>query len=198
MLKRLLIVGVMLLAVSVIARADTYKIDRSHSSIGFSVRHMGLGKVKGEFRDFAGTVEYDSSDISKSKVEAIIQVPSIDTRDSSRDMHLKSSDFFAADSFPTMTFKSTKVTSKGNGKFDITGDLTLRGVTKPVTLAAEMLGSMQDARGKRVSFEAEGKIDRMDYGVSWNRLLDTGGFVAGHDIDIQIEIEAVMRKETKP
>jgi len=196
MLRRLMIAGVMLVFVSASASADTYKIDRAHSNVGFAVRHLGLGKVKGEFRDFAGTIDYDPGDISKSKVEATIQVPSIDTRDSSRDIHLKSGDFFAADSFPTMTFKSTKVTEKSKGNLEIVGELTLRGVTKPVTLSAELAGTMDDPWGnKRVSFSAQGKIDRTDYGVKWDKLLDSGGFVVGHDVDIQIEIEAVMKKQ---
>jgi len=195
MLRRLMIAGVMLVFVSATASADTYKIDRSHSSVGFAVKHLGLGKVRGEFRDFAGAIDYNPGDISKSKVDVTIQIPSIDTRDSSRDMHLKSGDFFAADSFPTMTFKSTKVTEKSKGNLEIVGDLTLRGVTKPVTLSAALAGAMDDPRGnKRMAFSAQGKIDRMDYGVKWNKLLELGGFVAGHDVDIQIEIEATMKK----
>jgi len=195
MLKRLLIAGIMLIFVSASASADTYKIDRSHSSVGFAVSHLGLGKVRGEFRDFTGTIDYDPVDVSKSKVEVTIQIPSIDTRDSSRDMHLKSGDFFAADSFPTMTFKSTKVTEKSKGNLEVVGDLTLRGVTKPVTLSAALVGAMDDPWGnKRLSFSAQGKINRMDYGVNWNKVLETGGFVAGHDVDILIEIESVMKK----
>jgi len=196
MLRRLLIAGTLLAITTVTASADTYTIDRSHSSVGFAVTHLGLGKVKGEFRDFAGTIDYVPGDISKSRVEATIMVPSIDTRDSARDVHLRSGDFFAADSFPTMTFKSTKVTEKSKGKLEIVGDLTLRGVTRPVTLDAELVGAMNDPWGnKRVSFSARTKIDRMDYGVKWNKLLDAGGFVVGHDVDIQIEVEAVMKKQ---
>jgi polyisoprenoid-binding protein YceI len=196
MLRRLLIAGTLLAITAVTASADTYTIDRSHSSVGFAVTHLGLGKVKGDFRDFAGTIDYVPGDISKSRVDATIQVPSIDTRDSSRDMHLKGSDFFAADSFPTMTFKSAKVTEKSGGKLEIVGDLTLRGITKPVTLDAELVGAMNDPWGnKRVSFSAHTKIDRMDYGVKWNKLLDVGGFVVGKEVIIQIEIEAVMKKQ---
>ena len=195
MLRKLMLAGVILVLVSATASADSYKIDRSHSSVGFAVSHLGLGKVRGEFRDFTGVIDYDTGDISKSKVEATIQMASIDTRDSSRDAHLKSGDFFSADSFPTMTFKSTKVTDKGKGKLEIVGDLTLRGTTKPVTLDAEMVGAVDDPWGnKRMGFSARAKIDRMEYGVKWNKLLDAGGFVAGHDVDIQIEIESVMKK----
>jgi polyisoprenoid-binding protein YceI len=195
MLRKLILAGVMLGLVATTASADSYKIDRGHSSVGFAVSHLGLSKVRGEFRDFAGSIDYDAGDISKSKVEATIQMASIDTRDSSRDAHLKSGDFFSADSFPTMTFKSTKVTDKGKGRLEIAGDLTLRGTTKPVILDAEMVGAADDPWGnKRMGFSAHAKIDRMDYGVKWNKLLDAGGFVVGHDVDIQIEIESVMKK----
>ncbi|MBI5867880.1 MAG: polyisoprenoid-binding protein [candidate division Zixibacteria bacterium] len=196
MFKKLFLTGIALLLIAVTAHADTYQIDATHSSVTFAVTHMGLSKVKGEFKQFEGTVDYDPGDVSKSKVNATIQVSSIDTHAEKRDAHLKSGDFFAADSFPTMTFKSTKVTDKGNGQLEIQGDLTLRGTTKPVTLAASLIGSMDDPMGgKRVGFSAHTKINRMDYGVKWSRLLDTGGLVVGNDVDIQIEIEAVVKKD---
>ncbi len=196
MFKKLFLTGIALLLIAATAHADTYQIDATHSSVTFAVTHMGLSKVKGEFKQFAGTVDYDPGDVSKSKVDATIQVSSIDTHAEKRDGHLKSGDFFAADSFPTMTFKSTKVTDKGNGQLEILGDLTIRGTTKPVTLAASLIGSMDDPMGgKRVGFSAHTKINRMDYGVKWSRVLDSGGVVVGNDVDIQIEIEAVAKKD---
>jgi polyisoprenoid-binding protein YceI len=175
---------------TVAVQAETYKIDRSHSSVGFSVTHLGLSKVKGSFGQFSGNV------VSKSAVDVTIDATSINTHSEGRDKHLKSGDFFAADSFPTITFKSVSVTPKGPKNFDVTGDLTLRGVTKPVTLAVELVGTMDDANmGKRAGFTASGTINRQDFGVNWNNTLDAGGLVVSNDVDILLEIETVVPKE---
>ncbi len=196
MFKRVALAALLVVGLSLPALAENYKIDRSHSSVGFSVTHLGLSKVKGSFGQFSGDVVYDPADISKSSVEVTIDATTIDTRSEGRDKHLKSPDFFAADSFPTITFKSTSVTPKGPKNFEITGDLTMRGVTKPVTLAVEMVGSMDDPNmGKRLGFTASGRINRQDFGVSWSNTLDTGGLVVSNDVDIILEVQAVVPKE---
>ncbi len=196
MFKKLTLATLLVAGLSVAVHAETYKIDRSHSSVGFSVTHLGLSKVKGSFGQFSGNVEFDAADISKSAVDVTIDATSINTHSEGRDKHLKSGDFFAADSFPTITFKSVSVTPKGPKNFDVTGDLTLRGVTKPVTLAVELVGTMDDPNmGKRAGFTASGKFNRQDFGVNWNNTLDAGGLVVSNDVDILLEIETVVPKE---
>lgn len=195
MFKRFVIAGLLVIMGTVPTWADVYTIDPTHSSVVFSVTHMAISKVPGAFKEFSGFIDYNPGDMAKSRVEATIKVASIDTRDSNRNKHLQSPDFLAADSFPEITFKSTKVTDKGKGQLEIVGDFTMHGVTKSVTLDAEMLGAITDPRGnKRIGFSAHTKIDRMDYGVKWNMALETGGLVVGHDIDITLGIEAVLKK----
>lgn len=196
MFKRFTLATLTVASLTIVASAETYKIDRSHSSVGFSVTHLGLSKVKGSFGQFSGNVVFDPADVAKSVVDVTIDATSINTHSEGRDKHLKSGDFFAADSFPTITFKSVSVTPKGPKNFDVTGDLTLRGVTKPVTLAVELVGTMDDANmGKRAGFTASGKINRQDFGVNWNNTLDAGGLVVSNDVDILLEIETVVPKE---
>lgn len=192
MIRKSLIAVLLVFGAASLASADTYTIDATHSNVGFAVRHMTVSKVRGSFGKFEGTVNVDPADTTKWSCDVVIQTASINTQAERRDNHLRSADFFNAEEFPTLTFKSTKVAPKGKDKFEINGDLTMRGVTKPVTLEAEILGSMQDSKGnKRLGFSATTTIDRMDYGVSWNKTLDTGGLVVGHDVDITLEIEAV-------
>lgn len=196
MFKRFALVTLMIAGIALSANAETYKVDRGHSNVGFAVTHLGLSKVKGSFGDFNGSVQYDPADLSKSVVEVTIQAGSIDTKSEDRDKHLKSPDFFAADSFPTITFKSLKVTPKGEKAFELTGALTMHGVTKPVTLAVDIVGSVDDPMmGKRVGFSASGRINRQDFGVSWSKILDAGGLVVSNDVDILLEIEAVVPQE---
>jgi polyisoprenoid-binding protein YceI len=157
---------------------------------------MVISKVYGQFSDYDGELKWDGKDLSTASVEATIQVPSIDTQNANRDRHLRSSEFFAADGFPTITFKSTKVIPLEDNKFQIVGDLTIRGVTKQVTLDGDLNGVVADNRGNtRAGFSAATTINRQDYGVSWSKTLDTGGLVAGNDVEIILEIEAVMNKD---
>jgi len=193
MIRRTLLAALLVCGVSITASAETYKIDATHSYVGFTVRHMAISKVKGAFNEFEGTIDIDPADTTKWACDVTIQTASIDTRSERRDGHLKSPDFFNAEEFPTITFKSTKVVPKGNGALEIMGDLTMHGVTKPVTLDAEYLGGMESERGKRAGFTATTTIDRMDYGVSWDNMMETGGLVVSHDVDITLEIEASMR-----
>lgn len=188
------IVGAVLVATPVLGA--TWSFDKAHSHVGFEVRHMVISKISGQFVDYDGQLTWDGKDLSTAAVEATIQVPSIDTQNEMRDKHLRSSDFFAADSFPTITFKSTKVIPGKDNKFQIVGDLTIRGVTKQVALDGNLNGVVTDPRGnRRAGFSASTTINRQDYGVSWSKTLDSGGLVAGDDIDIVLEVEAVMNKD---
>ena len=177
--------------------ADTYVLDPNHTTVGFTVRHF-FTKVPGKFTKFEGTVQYDGADLSKSSVTVTIETASIDTGVPDRDKHLRSADFFDAEKNPKITFVSTKVKPMGANKAQIEGTLTIRGVTKTVTLDVDLLGSGPDAwGGYRSGFEAHTKINRLDYGVSWNRVVEGGGSVLGDDVDINLAIEAI-RQAPKP
>lgn len=196
MLKRLALIAVMVTGMAVSVQAENYVFDRAHSYIGFAVTHLGLSRVKGNFSDFNGTINYDPANPANSTVEVTIQAASIDTKAEGRDKHLKSPDFFAVDSFPTLTFKSTSITPKNEKLFEVTGDLTMRGVTKSVTLTVEMVGAMEDPMmGKRLGFTASGKINRQDFGVAWSKTLDAGGLVVSNEVDLVLDIQAVVPKE---
>ena len=195
MFRRLALVLILILGTATWAHAETYVIDPTHSHVDFSVRHMMISRVPGSFHDFSGTIQYDPKDTTAWSVEVTIQTASISTADSTRDKHLRSNDFFAADSFPTITFKSTKIIPKGNGKFDVLGNLTMRGITKPVTLNAEMLGAIDDPRmGKRIGFAAATTIDRTNYNVSWSKTIEGGGLIVGNDVSIDLGVEAAAKK----
>jgi len=169
----------------------TYAIDKAHSEATFQVRHL-VTRVRGRFTDFEGLVEYDEQDPERSSVNVTIQATSVDTGDATRDTHLRTGDFFDAEKFPTLTFRSTKVTKTGGDAFDVTGDLAIRGVTRPVTLAVTFLGKATDPWGnERLGFEGEVKINRKDYGLMWNATLETGGFLVGDEVKINLEIQAV-------
>jgi polyisoprenoid-binding protein YceI len=174
--------------------ADKYTIDKSHSSIQFSVRHMVISKVKGEFVEYAGTIHYDADDITKSSVDVTFQVSSIDTKDEKRDEHLRSPDFFDAPNHPEITFKSKRVEKSGDGTV-LVGDLTMHGVTKEISMPFEVTGVITDPWGNtRMGASAKLKLNRQDYGVSWSKKLDNGGLVVGDDVEIEIEIEAIKDK----
>ncbi|MGE3959742.1 MAG: YceI family protein [Vicinamibacterales bacterium] len=166
-----------------------YNIDKSHSDVTFQVRHL-ISKVRGSFSDFAGVIEFDAEDPSRSKVNVTIQVASIDTKEPKRDAHLRSDDFFAAEQFPTISFVSTSIAPKGGDRYDVTGDLTIRGVTRQVVLPVAYLGSGRDPWGNhKLAFEAETTVDRKDYGLNWNAALETGGFLVGDEVKIGLQIE---------
>ncbi|MBK7093002.1 MAG: YceI family protein [bacterium] len=170
--------------------AQTWEIDKTHSNVGFTVTHMVVSKVRGNFNTFSGTVNFDGKDFAAASVDVTIDPKSIDTGNERRDGHLKSPDFFAADSLPEMKFKSTKITGLGEKKFEMVGDLTMRGVTKSVTLTGEFHGTVAMKEGAKAGFSASGKINRQDWGVSWSRSLDAGGLVVSDDVEIVLEIEA--------
>ena len=186
-------VALALAASSAVAVAEPlpFKIDPNHSLVAFRVRHF-FAKVQGRFKDFSGTINFDEKNMANSSVDVTIQTASITTENDRRDTHLRSPDFFAADSFPTITFKSSKIVPGPNNSALVYGDLTIRGITKPVTLEANYLGGMANARmgGKIAGFDAKTTIDRKDFHVLWNRVLDQGGTMLGDDVAIELQVEA--------
>ena len=176
-----------------IPEPGTFAIDASHSSVGFSVRHLMVAKTKGRFADFAGAITIDEDPL-KSSVEVTIQAASIATADEQRDGHLRSADFLDVEQHPTLSFKSTSVTHKGSSSFAVEGDLTVRGVTRPVTLDLDYEGTVTDPwGGQRAVFSAKTKLNREDFGLTWNQALETGGVLVGKDVSIDLEVEAVRQ-----
>jgi len=172
----------------------TFDIDQAHSQVGFSIRHF-FSKVPGQFKDFSGTIVMDPNTPAASSVEVTIQAASISTGNDGRDKHLRSPDFFAADSFPTLTFKSTKVDSAGKDRVKVTGDLTMHGVTKSVVLDVEFLGMGEvgvggKSWGTKAGFDATTSVNRHDFGINWNKTLDAGGVMIGENVAISLHIEA--------
>jgi len=174
--------------------ADEFQVDPAHSQILFKVRHLGISTVTGEFKDFTATFDLDPANLASLKAEADIDAASVDTREADRDTHLKSADFFDVANHPRIRFTSKRAELVSGNKVKLEGDLTIRGVTKPVVLEAEYGGSVKDARGNdRAAFTAETTVNRKDFGVSWSRVLDGGGLVVGDDVVIQLELEAVKK-----
>lgn len=171
----------------------TYKIDPAHSSAHFVVRHMMISNVRGGFSGVQGTIQYDPDNPSDSSVDVTIDASKINTLDDQRDGHLKSPDFLHVEQYPTFTFKSKKVAKAGDGEWKITGDLTIRGVTKEVVLNAEgPTPESKDPFGNtRVGASATAKIKRSDFGLQWNAALETGGVLVGDDLKIELEISAI-------
>ncbi len=170
---------------------QSYEVDPPHTNVGFSVRHMVLSKVSGEFKDFDVDLKWDEKDLDNSYLEARIKAASIDTDNEKRDKHLKSADFLDAENYPEIIFESEKIEKTEDG-YVAHGNLTIRGVTKQVSLPFNVLGQFVQPDGKtRIGFEASLTIDRFDYNVSWDKILDTGGLVVGEDIEIDIQAEFV-------
>jgi polyisoprenoid-binding protein YceI len=190
--------GSTVFALATYARAvgtETWNIDPVHSNITFKVRHMMLSDVKGQFDKFSGTITANDDDPKSVEILATIDAASVDTHSAKRDAHLKSPDFLDVAKYPTITFKSIKIESDGDGKWKVTGDLTLHGVTKPVVL--EVTGPTPEVKvmgAIRRGASAETKINRQDFGVSFNKTLDSGGLVAGNEVAISIDVEAVKSK----
>jgi polyisoprenoid-binding protein YceI len=167
----------------------TWNIDASHSSVTFRIRHL-VSRVNGSFGQFKGTVLADPQNLAGGSVQVEIQTASIDTNNDRRDTHLRSGDFFDAEKYPTITFRSTRVQVTGRN-LRVHGDLTMRGVTRPVVLTGEMTGVTGAAGKRRIGFEASTTIDRKDFGVQWNRAAEGGGAVLGDEVQIQINVAAV-------
>jgi polyisoprenoid-binding protein YceI len=174
---------------SVATPVRTLAIDRSHSQVAFQVRHL-LSKVTGRFADFAGSIQFDEANPQDSRVEVTVQAASIDTAEADRDKHLRSADFFEVETYPTLTFTSTSVTSRGGQSYDVLGNLTIHGITQQVTLPVSFLGRATDPWGnEKVGFEAELTINRKDFGLHWNAALETGGFLVGDEVKVMLSIQ---------
>src|SRR5579871_1375250 len=171
----------------------TWKIDPAHSAAEFKVKHMMISNVKGKFGDISGVLSLDEANPGRSSVEASIPIASLNTGDAQRDGHLKSADFFDAEKFPTITFQSTRVEPKGDGEFAVFGDLTIHGATRPVTLKVEDFSApAKDPWGNtRIGLTASTKINRKDFGLSWNAALEAGGFLVGEEIAISLDVQFI-------
>jgi polyisoprenoid-binding protein YceI len=171
-----------------------YTVDKDHTEIGFDVRHL-FSKVHGRFNDFTGSITFDDKNPAAIAVDATVQAKSIWTDNDRRDNHLRSADFFAVDSFPTLAFKSTKVTAAGKNKYKVAGNLTMRGVTRPVVFDGEFLGAGAvgvggQSWGSKAGFVASAVVNRKDFGINWNKTLDNGGLMLSDEVTISLNIEA--------
>jgi polyisoprenoid-binding protein YceI len=183
------------LAAPALAQTSNWKLDEAHTHASFTIRHMVITNVRGDFGKVSGTVVLDEKDVTKSKVEAVIDAASIDTRVADRDNHLRSPDFFDVAKYPTITFKSTKVEAAGQGKLKVTGDLTMHGVTKPVTLdVVGPTGEVKDPYGNaRRGIAASATLDRKAWGLTWNKAIEAGP-VVGDEVKLEIEAELIKQK----
>jgi polyisoprenoid-binding protein YceI len=183
-----------LLVTAAPALAQTWQIDTAHSRAQFTVRHLMISNIRGDFGAVTGTVEYDGKDLTKAKVNATIDVKSISTRVDKRDEHLKTDDFLDVANHPTMTFVSTSITPAGNGKYNMTGNLTIRGTTKPVTFELTAPEGPITTRGQtKIGASASGKINRKDFGVKYHEVMDNGGLGVADEVFIQLDVELIQR-----
>lgn len=183
-----------LLAPSIIEPAiepRTFSIDSAHSNVGFKAKHLGILNVNGRFADYDATIKVDPANLSTLEATATVRIASVDTGVERRDNHLKSADFFDADTHPTMTFVSTGVSNVNGNTFDLNGNLTIRGTTKPIVLKGELAGTVSFMGKERIALKATGTVNRFDYGLQWNSLTEAGGLVVSQDIEIILEIQAV-------
>jgi polyisoprenoid-binding protein YceI len=172
----------------------TYKIDVDHSDIMFKVKHLMISTVSGIFKKFDATLEVNEQDLSDAKVTFEADVDSVDTKNEQRDAHLKSDDFFNAEQFPTMTFKSTSIKKVGDDEYTLTGDFTIRDITKTIDLKVEYNGSTKDPWGQeRMGFEVSGKINRKEYGLKWSAVTEAGGLVVADDVKLAMNVEMVKQ-----
>lgn len=168
-----------------------WNVDPAHTTLEFSVRHMMISKVKGTFHDFEASVEADPEDLTTADIRFSVDTASIDTRNKDRDAHLKGEDFFDVEKYPKMTFQSTNIVKKGDGEYDVTGDLTIRDTTRPVTFTVTFEGQGKSPWGQEVvGFSGKGTLNRSDFGLKWNAPLETGGVLVGDEVNISIELEA--------
>jgi len=173
--------------------AGDYNLDQNHSVIGFTIRHNELTLVSGRFKSFTGTIHFDDKDVTKSSVDFKAKTESIDTGVEARDKHLRTADFFEVAKYPEMTFKSSRVERKGKDRYVLYGDLTIKDVTKPVALPFTITGAIKDGRGStRIGIAAQTTVDRRDFGITWGHALAGGGFDVGHDVTIDLHLEATQ------
>ena len=197
-LLRFLALGVSLFSLlSSPASAATYTVDADHTTVGFRIRHL-LSYVQGQFNQFEGTFEYDPEKSEAWKVEAVVQAASIDTNVAARDKHLRSADFFDVETFPTLSFKSTQVTDVTPTTAKLHGLLNLHGVEKPVVFDLEILGVVKDPWGNTLAgFTARTKINRKDFGLTWNQAVETGQFLVGEEVEITLEVSGILEQGKK-
>lgn len=170
----------------------TWQVDPIHSHVEFALRHLMISTVKGRFADVAGTLTGGESDLEHASIELTIPAASIDTREPQRDAHLRSADFFEVETYPEIRFRSTRIARPGDGALVVDGNLTIRDVTKPVTVAVQPGGRARDTQGvERVGYSATAKINRRDFGLNWNQLLETGGVLVGDEVTILVELQLV-------
>ena len=194
-MKKYILAALALPALLSFASAETYKIDQSHSAVAFKVAHLGISKVDGRFDKFTGSMDYVPGKPALWKAEASIETASINTNEPKRDAHLRSPDFFDTDKYPLMTFKSTKFAAVKGMKGKMHGELTLHGVTKPVVMDVEASGPVTDPWGNaRMAATAKTSVNRKDFGLVWNKVLDSGGLLVGEKVDITLELEFVQDK----
>lgn len=175
-------------------KTERWEIDSSHSSVHFAVRHLVIAKVRGTFARWSGSVQAPEGDFSKATVAVTIDASSIDTGVDQRDTHLKSADFFDVAQFPELSFAGKRVEARSGGDIDVIGDLTIKGITREVVLRVEQHGQAKDPWGNvRAAFTAKTSIDRKDFGLTWNQVLETGGVMVGDRVEIEAEIEAVKQ-----
>ena len=174
----------------------TWQIDPTHTEVGFAVKHLMISTVRGRFSGVKGSVFLDTQDPSRSSAEVEIDAATIDTREDKRDGHLRSPDFFDVEKYPTITFRSRRIESLGGNRFRVTGDLTIRHVTREIVLDATEEGRARDPwGGERIGFTATGKIDRREFGLTWNQALEAGGVMVSNEIKLSIEAQAVKVTE---
>jgi len=179
------------------ARSGAWIVDIAHTNVGFVVRHMMIAKVRGNFTRVRGEVQLPEGSSIPTAIAAEIEAVSVDTRDDQRDGHLRSADFFDVENYPRLTFKSTAILKAGDTTFDVTGDLTIRATTKSVTLPVEVEGRATDPQGgRRIGYSARFRVDRRDFGLTFNQALETGGVLIGNEVDIELDIEAVASEAT--
>jgi polyisoprenoid-binding protein YceI len=177
------------------SRADTFAVDPGHSEVSFQIRHL-VSQVRGRFNDFSGTVQLDAKNLAASSVDFHIKVTSIDTNVADRDKHLRSADFFDVAKFPEITFTSESIAAAGKDKYNVTGSLTMHGVTKKVTLPVTLGGQVKDPWGNtRAGFEGKGEISRKEWGLEWNAALETGGVLVSDKVKITLDVSAVKRAQ---
>jgi len=195
-MKRILTSVFLIVALVAAAHAGPWLVDKTHSQVGFSVKHMMVSNVHGEFGSYEATVDFDPASPTALSIEATIDVNSVSTRDTSRDKHLRSADFFDVANHPTLTFKSKKVTKIADGHLQVTGDLTIRGVTKEITLDVVGLNTVWDDSwgSRRTGAAASAVISRKEFGLTWNAALEAGGVVVGDAVNIILDIELMQKK----
>ncbi len=194
-MKNILGVALLLFSLSLISHGAEYAIDPAHSKVMFKIKHLSISTVTGNFGKFSGTFDLDPSNPKSLKVNATIEVASINTDVGDRDKHLRSPEFFDADKYPQMTFVSKEVTESARNRVRIAGDLTLHGTTKPVVLDAEFGGAVKDPMGnERAAFTVSTTINRKDFGMTFDKTLDNGGLMVGDDVRIEIEVEGIKKK----